>query len=246
MRVHRDKHYVVEDDKVVIVDEFTGRLMPDRTWRDGLHQAVEAKEGVPINLAKETFARISFQRFFRLYRKLSGMSGTVAEARAELWGTYQLPVMTIPTHRPCRRGSCLTGYSPRPLPNGRLSIEEICAVHRTGRPILVGTGSIQESEHLSRMLTAGGLDHRLLNAVRHAAEARIIADAGQMGRITVSTNMAGRGTDIQLGPGRCRTGGVACHRHRTLLRPAHRPAALGAMRTAGRSGKRPGLCQSGR
>jgi len=204
----RDKHYVVEDDTVIIVDEYTGRLMPDRTWRNGLHQAVEAKEGVPINLAKETFARISFQRFYGLYRKLSGMSGTVAEARTELWGTYQTPVMTIPTHRPCRRRVNADRLFTTAAAKWNAVVEEICAVHKTGRPILVGTGSIRDSEDLSDRLTAGGLDHRLLNAVRHSAEARIIAGAGQMGRITVSTNMAGRGTDIQLGPGVAELGGL--------------------------------------
>ncbi|MBR9984529.1 MAG: prepilin peptidase [Desulfosarcina sp.] len=204
----RDKHYVLEDDKVVIVDEFTGRLMPDRTWRDGLHQAVEAKEGVPINLPKETFARISFQRFFRLYRHLSGMSGTVAEAQAELWGTYRLPMIPIPTHRPCKRTVMPDRVFTTAAEKWQAVIADIGAVHRTGRPILIGTGSIRESEHLSRRLIAEGMEHRLLNAVQHASEARIIADAGQKGRITVSTNMAGRGTDIQLGPGVAEGGGL--------------------------------------
>ncbi|WP_372683155.1 prepilin peptidase [Desulfosarcina sp.] len=204
----RDKHYVLEDDKVVIVDEFTGRLMPDRTWRDGLHQAVEAKEGVPINLPKDTFARISFQRFFRLYRHLSGMSGTVSEAQAELWGIYRLPMIPIPTHRPCRRAVMPDRVFTTAAEKWQAVIAEIGDVHRTGRPILIGTGSIRESEHLSRRLIAAGMDHRLLNAVQHASEAQIIADAGQQGRITVSTNMAGRGTDIQLGPGIAERGGL--------------------------------------
>ena len=204
----RDKHYVLEDDKVVIVDEFTGRLMPDRTWRDGLHQAVEAKEGVPINLPKETFARISFQRFFRLYRHLSGMSGTVAEAQAELWGIYRLPMIPIPTHRPCRRTVMPDRVFTTAADKWRAVVAAIGAVHRTGRPILVGTGSIRESDHLSRRLIAEGMAHRLLNAVQHASEAQIIAGAGQKGRITVSTNMAGRGTDIQLGPGVAEQGGL--------------------------------------
>lgn len=203
-----DKHYVLDNDKVVIVDEFTGRLMPDRTWRDGLHQAVEAKEGVPINLPKDTFARISFQRFFRLYRKLSGMSGTVAEAKAELWAIYRMPVIPIPTHRPCRRAVMPDRVFTTAAEKWQAVIADICTVHRTGRPILIGTGSIQESEHLSRRLNSEGIDHRLLNAVQHASEAQIIADAGQEGRITVSTNMAGRGTDIQLGPGVAEQGGL--------------------------------------
>lgn len=204
----RDKHYVLEDDKVVIVDEFTGRLMPDRTWRDGLHQAVEAKEGVPINLPKETYARISFQRFFGLYQKVSGMSGTVAEAQAEMWGIYRLRVVSIPTHRPCRRVVIPDRVFTTAAGKWQAVIEDIRNVHRSGRPILIGTGSIRESEHLSHRLTSEGIQHRLLNALQHASEAQIIADAGQKGRITVSTNMAGRGTDIQLGPGVAQLGGL--------------------------------------
>ena len=194
--------------KVVIVDEFTGRLMPDRTWRDGLHQAVEAKEGLEINLPKETYARISFQRFFRLYRKLSGMSGTVAEAQAELWGIYRLPVVSIPTHRPCQRMVMPDRVFTTAAAKWEAVIAEIGAVHRTGRPILVGTGGIRESEYLSGLLAANGLPHRLLNAVQQATEAQVIAEAGQMGQITVSTNMAGRGTDIQLGAGVAELGGL--------------------------------------
>jgi preprotein translocase subunit SecA len=204
----RGKHYVVEDDKVVIVDEYTGRLMPDRTWRNGLHQAIEAKEQLPINLPKETFARISFQRFYRLYRKLSGMSGTVAEVQAELWDSYQTPVICIPTHRPCRRKLSPDRVFSTAAAKWDAVMEEICAVHQTGRPVLIGTGSIGDSEYLSQRLTARGIDHHLLNALQHASEARIIAGAGQKGRITVSTNMAGRGTDIKLGPGVAELGGL--------------------------------------
>jgi preprotein translocase subunit SecA len=204
----RGKHYVVEDDKVVIVDENTGRLMPDRTWRNGLHQAIEAKEGVSVNLPKETFARISFQRFFRLYRKLSGMSGTVAEVREELWDIYQTAVISIPTHRLCRRFLSPDRIFATAASKWDAVEEEICAVHQTGRPILVGTGSIGDSERLSERLTARGLDHHLLNAVKHASEARIIANAGRRRQITVSTNMAGRGTDIKLGPDVAELGGL--------------------------------------
>ena len=204
----RGKHYVVEDEKVVIVDENTGRLMPDRTWRNGLHQAIEAKERLPVNLPKETFARISFQRFYRLYRKLSGMSGTVAEVQAELWDIYQTPVISIPTHRACMRKLSPDRVFATAAAKWDAVEEEICAVHRTGRPILIGTGSIRDSEQLSEGLTARGLDHHLLNAVKHASEAEIIADAGLKRRITVSTNMAGRGTDIKLGPGVAELGGL--------------------------------------
>ncbi len=204
----RGKHYVVEDDQVVIVDEFTGRVMPERTWRDGLHQAVEAKEGLRINLPKETHARISFQRFFRLYRKLAGMSGTVAEARAELWGIYRLPVIAIPTHRPCRRVVMPDRVFTTAEAKWEAVIEAVDRLHQTARPILIGTGSIQESEHLSGLLTARQLPHRLLNATRQASEATIIAAAGRKAQITVATNMAGRGTDIKLGDGVAERGGL--------------------------------------
>ncbi len=209
-RIHflRNQHYVVQDDQVVIVDEFTGRLMPDRTWRHGLHQAVEAKEGLAIHPPKETQARISFQRFFRLYRKLGGMSGTVAEARAELWGIYRLPVVTIPTHRPCRRMIEPDRIFTTETAKWHAVLTAITTVHRTGRPILVGTGSIRASAHLSDLLTTHNLPHRLLNAEHQAEEAEIIAAAGQLGQITVATNMAGRGTDIRLGPGVAERGGL--------------------------------------
>ena len=204
----RDQHYVIDKGKVVIVDEFTGRLMPDRTWRDGLHQAVEAKETLKVNPPKDTYARISFQRFFRMYQKLSGMTGTAAEAAAEFWQIYHLPVVTIPTNRPCIRKN---------LPNIILSnksakwtriVQEISDIHASGRPILIGTRSVLASEHLSQLLKAAKLDHQVLNAVHHRQEAQIVAQAGQPGRITVATNMAGRGTDIKLGRGVAELGGL--------------------------------------
>ena len=204
----RDQHYVIDKGKVVIVDEFTGRLMPDRTWRDGLHQAVEAKEALKVNPPKDTYARISFQRFFRMYQKLSGMTGTAAEAAAEFWQIYHLPVVTIPTNRPCIRKN---------LPNIILSnksakwtriVQEISDIHASGRPILIGTRSVLASEHLSQLLKAAKLDHQVLNAVHHRQEAQIVAQAGQPGRITVATNMAGRGTDIKLGRGVAELGGL--------------------------------------
>ena len=204
----RGKHYVVQDDKVVIVDEFTGRLMPDRTWRDGLHQAVEAKEGLRINLPRETQARISFQRFFRMYRKLAGMSGTVAEARPELWGIYRLPMVVIPTHRPCRRVIMPDRVFSTAGAKRAAVIEAVAQLHRTGRPVLIGTGSIRESERLSGQLRARHLSHRLLNAEREASEAAVIAAAGHKAQITVATNMAGRGTDIKLGAGVAKGGGL--------------------------------------
>jgi preprotein translocase subunit SecA len=212
----RDQQYVIQDGEVVIVDEFTGRLMPDRTWRDGLHQAVEAKERLEVNPPKDTFARLSFQRFFRLYRRLAGMTGTAAEARGEFWQIYNRPVVVVPTHRPCRREQRPDRVFATETDKWDAIVAEISRLHETGRPILVGTRSVGASEQLSERLTAVGLDHQVLNAVRHAEEAQITAEAGQPGRITVATNMAGRGTDIKLGRGVAELGGLhvlATERH---------------------------------
>ncbi len=214
----RDKHYVIQEGKVVIVDEFTGRLMPDRTWRDGLHAAVEAKEGLDIQPPKATFASISFQRFFRRYRHLSGMTGTAWEARGELWQTYHTPTLRIPTHRPRIRVEHPDQIHPTLDAKWDAVVAEISLIHAIGRPVLVGTGSVEASEHLSTMLDERGLPHRVLNAVRHAEEAAVIADAGQPDAITLATNMAGRGTDIKLGPGVAHLGGlhvIATQRHET-------------------------------
>ena len=203
-----NKHYVIDDDKIVIVDEFTGRMMPDRTWRDGLHQAIEAKEKVEINPPKDTYARISFQRFFRMYRKLSGMTGTASEAASEFWQIYQLPVVKIPTNRPCIRKNLPTVVLNTESAKWARIVQEIRRVHETGRPILVGTRSVRASEHLSQMLKNERLEHQVLNAIYHRQEAQIVAQAGQHGRITVATNMAGRGTDIKLGRGVAKLGGL--------------------------------------
>jgi preprotein translocase subunit SecA len=204
----KDKHYVIDDDKIVIVDEFTGRMMPDRSWRDGLHQAIEAKEKVEINPPKDTYARISFQRFFRMYGKLAGMTGTAAEASSEFWQIYHLPVVSIPTNRPCVRENLPNIILPTESSKWARIMQEIRSVHDTGRPILVGTHSIRASEHLSELLKAEKLPHQVLNAVYYAQEAGIVAQAGQHGNITVATNMAGRGTDIKLGRGVSDLGGL--------------------------------------
>ncbi|MEM9416370.1 MAG: hypothetical protein AAGA29_12975 [Planctomycetota bacterium] len=204
----RDQHYVIQDGKVVIVDESTGRLMPDRSWRAGLHQAVEAKEGVEVTAPKETLARISFQRFFRGYRKLSAMSGTGWEARHELWQNYKLLTVRIPTHRPCIRkwqGERVYATTEQKL---AAVADAVAGTHASGRPVLIGTRSVESSEALSALLTERNLPHRVLNAVRHEEEAAIVAQAGQKGAITVATNMAGRGTDIKLGPGVAKLGGL--------------------------------------
>ncbi len=212
----RGKQYIVEDGKVVIVDEFTGRLMPDRTWREGLHQAVEAKENLKVNPPKDTFARVSFQRFFRLYRKLCGMTGTGVEATREMWQIYHLPVVSIPTHKPCVRVQMPDRIFATEAQKYAAIVEEIARVHATGQPLLVGTRSVRSSEYLSELLKARGLEHQVLNAVRHAEEAQIVAAAGGIGKITVATNMAGRGTDIKLARGVPELGGlhvIACERH---------------------------------
>ena len=194
----RGAEYIVDEGKVVIVDESSGRLMPDRSWRDGLHQAVEAKEGVELTPDKVTMARISFQRYFRLYRKLSGMTGTAREATGEFWHVYRLPVVPIPTNRPCRRVMRQPKICLSQTAKWDEVIREIQGVHALGRPILVGTRSIQANERLSSLLAGLGLEHQVLNAVHHRREAEIVARAGQRGGITVATNMAGRGTDIKL------------------------------------------------
>ncbi len=203
-----DKQYVIDDGKVVIVDDFTGRLMPDRSWRDGLHQAVEAKEKLEITPPKDTYARISFQRFFRMYRKLSGMTGTASEAAAEFWQIYHSPVVVIPTNRPCKRKILPDIVLPTEATKWKRILLEIRRVHERGRPVLVGTRSVRASEYISQMLKAEHLNHQVLNAVRHREEAQIIAGAGQAGKITVATNMAGRGTDIKLGRGVAESGGL--------------------------------------
>jgi len=205
---HRGKQYIVEDGKVVIVDEFTGRLMPDRTWRDGLHQAVEAKDKVRVNAPKETCARISFQRFFRMYKKLAGMSGTAMEAGSEFWQIYHLPVVAIPTNRPCIRKVLPSLILPTQEEKWKVIMGEIDRLHETGRPVLIGTRSVGSSQHLSRLLDSRKLPHQVLNAIHHRREAEIVAAAGKRGKLTVATNMAGRGTDIKLGRGVAELGGL--------------------------------------
>jgi preprotein translocase subunit SecA len=194
----RDKNYVVQDDKVVIVDDFTGRTMAQRSWSEGLHQFVEAKEGLPITPPNETLARMSFQRYFRFYRNLSGMTGTAQEAASELWHIYGLPVVAIPPNKPCRRTVDKRLYFVDRKSKYRSIVEEVKRLHEIGRPVLLGTRSVRSSEELAALLAATGLSCRVINAVRHQEEAAIVAQAGNTGAITVATNMAGRGTDIIL------------------------------------------------
>jgi preprotein translocase subunit SecA len=205
---HRDRQYVVQDGEVVIVDEFTGRLALKRKWRHGLHQAIEAKEGVEISALDETLARLSFQRFYRLFRRLSGMTGTGREASAEFWQIYRLPVLEIPTNRPRQRKDLPNRIFATPDEKWSAVVQEVIRVHKTGRPVLVGTRSVAASEMLAEKLSALGLKCAVLNATREREEAIIVEEAGQRGRITISTNMAGRGTDILLGPGVEELGGL--------------------------------------
>ena len=202
----RDKHYLVRDGKVVIIDENTGRLMPDRSWEQGLHQLIEIKEGVEVTARRETLARISYQRFFRRYLHLCGMTGTATEVASELWNVYRLRVATIPTHRPVRRMRLRDRVYGGVEEKWRAVLTAIRERHAVGQPVLVGTRSVAASEHLSRLLEEQGLPFRLLNARQDAEEADIVAQAGEPGRITVATNMAGRGTDIKLAPGVAETG----------------------------------------
>lgn len=208
--------YVVQDHKVVIVDESTGRLMPDREWRDGLHQAVSAKEGVEVQPPKATMARVSFQRFFRMYRKLSGMTGTAWEERRELWQTYHTPTVRIPTHRPIKRKLARDRVLPTEAAKWDAVADEVQRLHGSGRPILIGTRSVGASETLSERLTQCGITHTVLNAIRHDEEAEVVAAAGQRDQVTIATNMAGRGTDVKLGAGVAELGGlqiIATERH---------------------------------
>jgi preprotein translocase subunit SecA len=196
---HRDQHYVVQDGEVVIVDEFTGRLMTGRRWSDGLHQAVEAKEGVAIQAENQTMASITFQNYFRLYRKLGGMTGTADTEAFEFQEIYGLETVVIPPNRVSRREDQLDRVYKSSPEKYNAAIADIRECHERGQPVLVGTTSIENSELISEMLTKAKLPHQVLNAKQHAREADIVAQAGRPGMITIATNMAGRGTDIVLG-----------------------------------------------
>jgi preprotein translocase subunit SecA len=206
--MQRDTHYLVQDGKIQIVDEYTGRVMADRSWEHGLHQLIETKEGCALTSQHAPLARISYQRFFRRYLRLAGMTGTAREVRGELWSVYRLAVVSVPTHRLPRRRHVGTQVYASAAARWEAVVSRIIGIHTEGRPVLIGTRSVAASEHLSCLLTAAGLPHRVLNARQDRTEAEIIAQAGEPGRITVATNMAGRGTDIRLAPGVVERGGL--------------------------------------
>jgi preprotein translocase subunit SecA len=218
-RFRRDQHYMIDKGKVIIIDEFTGRRMPDRHWRDGLHQAVEAKEGVTIHKAADHAAQITFQSYFRLYNKLAGMTGTAAQNWWEIRRVYKIWVVCVPTNRPIHR----VAWPDRVFPNEDLKfdavVEEVARLKAAGRSVLIGTRSVDKSEKLSERLKAAGIDHQVLNARQHEQEAKIVALAGETGKVTIATNMAGRGTDIKPTPDVIAAGGLhvlGTERHEAL------------------------------
>ncbi|MCG8615972.1 MAG: preprotein translocase subunit SecA [Desulfobacterales bacterium] len=204
----KDTDYIVKDNQVVIVDEFTGRLMTGRRYSEGLHQALEAKEGVKIENENQTLASITFQNYFRMYNKLAGMTGTAETEAPEFKKIYNLEVLVIPTHRPMVRKDFADLIYKTQKEKYDAAIQEIIELHKKGQPVLVGTISIDVSESLSKKLKKKGVKHNVLNAKHHKAEAEIVANAGQKGAVTISTNMAGRGTDIKLGEGVKELGGL--------------------------------------
>jgi preprotein translocase subunit SecA len=203
-----DVHYLVRDGKVQIIDEYTGRLMPDRSWERGIHQLIELKEGCEVTRQLESLARITYQRFFRRYLHLCGMTGTAWEIRWELWMVYGLPVVRIPTNRPLQRKRLPGRVLPSRDGKYRAILKRVEELTGTGRPVLIGTPSLEASERLSAVFSEAGVAHRVLNAKNDREEASIVAEAGQARAVTIATNMAGRGTDIKLGEGVRETGGL--------------------------------------
>jgi len=194
----RDKHYLIDEQKIVIIDEHTGRLMPDRTWEKGLHQLIEIKENCPLTAPRETLASVSFQNFFRYFHHLSGMTGTAVGCKEELWRVYELPIVSIPTHKVSRRKRIQSKVYSSDLEKWQAVIASVKAMQLIGRPVLVGTQSLAASEYLSERLEHEGIAHQVLNARQDKNEAEIVAVAGDRNKVTIATSMAGRGTDIKL------------------------------------------------
>ena len=204
----KDVDYVVQDDEVIIVDQFTGRLMQGRQFSEGLHQAIEAKEGVTINTETKTMATITFQNLFRMYNKLSGMTGTAKTEEEEFRAIYNMYVIQIPTNKPVIREDLADLVYATSKAKYKAIVNTVKEIHKTGRPILIGTISVEANEYLSGLLKKAGIEHEVINAKNHAREAEIVAHAGEIGAITLATNMAGRGTDIKLGEGVLELGGL--------------------------------------
>ena len=196
---HLNEQYIINNGEIVIVDEFTGRLMIGRRYSDGLHQAIEAKEGVKVREENKTYATITFQNYFRIYKKLSGMTGTAKTEEGEFRTIYSLDVVEIPTNKPVRRQDMSRPHLLHRGGKEEAIVREIVERHEKGQPILVGTVSVERSEEISRLLIRNGIKHNILNAKNHEREAEIVAQAGRFGAVTIATNMAGRGTDILLG-----------------------------------------------
>jgi preprotein translocase subunit SecA len=196
-RFRLDQHYMVDKDKIVIIDEFTGRKMPDRQWRDGLHQAIEAKEKVTIHKPSDHAAQVTYQSYFRLYKKLAGMTGTARQNRFELRRVYKLWVVCVPTNRPVRREHWPDRVFPNEDAKFAAVVEEVLRLKALGRAVLIGTRSVDKSEKLSERLREAGVEHQVLNARQNEQEAKIVSEAGGTGKVTIATNMAGRGTDIK-------------------------------------------------
>ena len=207
-RYRRDQHYMIHEQKVVLIDESTGRAQPDRHWRDGMHQAVEVKEGVPVTKATEHTAEITYQSYYRLYKKLAGMTGTAAQNWFEIYRVYRLWVVCVPTNKPILRQQWPDRVFPNEDAKFNAVVDDIKRLHAAGRPLLIGTRSVDKSEKLSELLKVAEIPHEVLNAKNHALEADIVKRAGQLGKVTVATNMAGRGTDIKPEPAVIQAGGL--------------------------------------
>lgn len=217
--MHKDKDYVVKENEIIIVDEFTGRIMPGRRYSDGLHQAIEAKEHVPINRESKTQATITFQNFFNKYKKKAGMTGTAFTEKKEFAEIYHMDVIEIPTNKPVARVDYIDSVYKTKQEKYNAVVKDVLETHKTGQPVLVGTASIDVSETISKILTEKGIKHQVLNAKKHESEAEIVSHAGEKGSVTIATNMAGRGTDIKLGDGVKELGGlkiIGTERHESI------------------------------